>query len=145
MRRMGMIIFALSGIMIFESVYKPTASIEVKITHITHKTGQIEVYLFRNPGNFPVHKDRAYRHQSVSIGSGEVKVMFRDVPYGEYAVSVYQDVNGNGRFDRNFIGMPAEPYALSGEPRFRFGPPLFGDCKIRVEKPLVRLQLELKE
>ena len=37
------------------------------------------------------------------------------VPPGAYAVAVFQDENGNGRLDRNPLGLPTEPYAFSND------------------------------
>lgn len=39
---------------------------------------------------------------------------FRDVPPGAWAALAYQDANGNGRLDRTGLGLPTEPYGLSG-------------------------------
>jgi uncharacterized protein (DUF2141 family) len=35
------------------------------------------------------------------------------LPKGEYAVSVYHDLNGNEKLDKNFFGAPIEPYGFS--------------------------------
>lgn len=32
------------------------------------------------------------------------------------AVTLYQDLNGNGKLDRNVIGIPSEPWGASGKP-----------------------------
>ncbi len=46
------------------------------------------------------------------------------VPYGKYAITVYQDLNVNGETDINFLGIPKEPvgfgnnYKPFGEPKF---------------------------
>ncbi|OYT90992.1 MAG: hypothetical protein CFE43_15385 [Burkholderiales bacterium PBB3] len=34
----------------------------------------------------------------------------------EIAVTVYQDLNDNGKLDSNFLGIPSEPTAASGKP-----------------------------
>jgi len=44
-----------------------------------------------------------------------------DLPNGEYVVSVFQDVNGDGELDSNLFGIPSEPvgktnYSLRGAP-----------------------------
>lgn len=36
-----------------------------------------------------------------------------DIAAGRYALMAYHDVNGNGRIDKNFIGIPREPLAFS--------------------------------
>ena len=53
---------------------------------------------------------------------------------GEYAVSVYHDVNGNGVFDKNWLGIPKEPYGFSRNARKKFGPPEFEDSRIFLDK-----------
>jgi uncharacterized protein (DUF2141 family) len=42
---------------------------------------------------------------------------------GEYAIAVYQDENANTDFDKGALGLPAEPWGLSNNPKVRFGPP----------------------
>lgn len=37
-----------------------------------------------------------------------------DLPFGEYAISVFQDLNTNQRLDMTENQMPAEPWAMSG-------------------------------
>jgi uncharacterized protein (DUF2141 family) len=32
---------------------------------------------------------------------------------GEYVVSVFQDINSNGKLDTNFVGMPKEPVGIA--------------------------------
>ena len=32
------------------------------------------------------------------------------------AVTLYQDTNGNGKLDRNLLGIPSEPWGASGKP-----------------------------
>jgi ABC-type glutathione transport system ATPase component len=39
--------------------------------------------------------------------------VFKDLAPGTYAVSAYQDLNGNQRLDANMVGMPTEPYGFS--------------------------------
>jgi uncharacterized protein (DUF2141 family) len=41
---------------------------------------------------------------------------------GDYAVAVYDDLNGNRRFDHSAIA-PLEPYGFSNDPRLFLGPP----------------------
>ena len=46
------------------------------------------------------------------------------VPSGRYAISVFQDSNGNRQLDSNFLGIPTEKYGFSGNGG-QFGPPSF--------------------
>jgi uncharacterized protein (DUF2141 family) len=51
------------------------------------------------------------------------------LPAGEYALSVFQDVDDDGKLARNFIGLPKEPAGLSNNLRPKFGPPRWKDAK----------------
>ncbi len=46
----------------------------------------------------------------------------------ELAFTVFQDMNGNGRLDMNPMGIPAEPYGVSGRPGF--GAPSWSGAKV---------------
>ncbi|MFC5067457.1 DUF2141 domain-containing protein [Flaviflagellibacter deserti] len=48
---------------------------------------------------------------------------FENVPAGSYAFVGYQDVNSNDTFDKNFVGMPKEPFALSNNAGDKLFPP----------------------
>ena len=45
---------------------------------------------------------------------------------GVFALAVYHDRNGNRRFDRNSLGLPAEPGGFSNNPSTFFGLLLLG-------------------
>ncbi|MEO6817582.1 MAG: DUF2141 domain-containing protein, partial [Edaphobacter sp.] len=47
---------------------------------------------------------------------------------GQYAVTVYLDVNGNHKLDKNFLGIPKEPVGVSNNPKGHMGPPRFDEC-----------------
>ena len=59
---------------------------------------------------------------------GEIVVATVQLPPGEYAVSIFYDVNANGELDTNFIGIPKEPVALSNNAKAKFGPPKYKDA-----------------
>jgi uncharacterized protein (DUF2141 family) len=54
------------------------------------------------------------------------------LPSGTYAVSVYEDLNGNHKLDHNFIGVPREPVGASNNPPGHMGPPRFNECSFRL-------------
>ncbi|MBB5205503.1 uncharacterized protein (DUF2141 family) [Inhella inkyongensis] len=65
--------------------------------------------------------------------AGSVTVTLADLPEGAVvAISALQDLNGNGRMDKNAMGMPVEPYGFSRDAAGSFGPPNFEAAKITV-------------
>ena len=63
---------------------------------------------------------------------GKTVLVYRDLPAGSYALSLFQDDNGNGQLDRNPAGMPTERYGFSRDALGRLGPPAFADARIEL-------------
>jgi uncharacterized protein (DUF2141 family) len=57
-------------------------------------------------------------------------VQFKDLASGDYAVAVYHDANGNGRLDRNRMGMPVEMSGFSNDAQGFMGPPSFDAARL---------------
>jgi uncharacterized protein (DUF2141 family) len=56
---------------------------------------------------------------------------------GVVAISLFQDLNGNGTLDRNAFGIPSEPWGASGKPS-AFSAPTWEATHVPVDgKPLV--------
>ncbi|MGE4306621.1 MAG: DUF2141 domain-containing protein [Novosphingobium sp.] len=57
--------------------------------------------------------------------AGTTTVTVPDVPPGRYAAQAYWDANGNGKADRNFIGMPLELVGFSNDVQVKLSRPKF--------------------
>lgn len=75
----------------------------------------------------------------------ELVVTNVDLPVGEYAVSIYYDVNGNKDLDTNFIGIPKEPIALSNNATAKFGPPRYKDAVFLLPEEGVTQRIKMTE
>lgn len=74
--------------------------------------------------------------------SNKTVLLFRGLPPGRYAVSVYHDENGNGKLDTNPIGIPLEHTGFTRDAQGRMGPPAFDDAALDVQADTtVTLQL----
>ena len=60
----------------------------------------------------------------------KVVLVYRDLPAGRYALSVFHDENGNGKLDANVAGIPLERYGFSRDARGPMGPPSFADAAV---------------
>ncbi|MBV9841985.1 MAG: DUF2141 domain-containing protein [Sphingomonadaceae bacterium] len=56
---------------------------------------------------------------------GSVTLTLPSVPPGRYAIQAFHDRNGNGKVDRNFLGIPTEPVGFSNDAPLHMGPPKF--------------------
>jgi uncharacterized protein (DUF2141 family) len=57
------------------------------------------------------------------------------LPYGEYAVTLFVDFNGNKKLDKNFLGIPKEQYGFSNNVMGKMSPPTFNQAKFAISGP----------
>lgn len=62
---------------------------------------------------------------------------------GLFAIAIYHDRNANADFDKTGIGLPAEPWGLSNNPKARFGPPPIEKALFEVTEAGATLAIKL--
>ena len=112
----------------------------VNVDNIRSTNGTVRVALFNSEKEF---LNEPFLSHSKNATVGEMKFEFEEVPNGEYTVSIYQDVNKNGELDKNFMGIPNEPYGISREGKQMFGPPSYNDAKFSLANTNARLTISL--
>lgn len=100
-------------------------TLNIDVTNIKSATGKVFVALFDANG-FAANK--SLRGAVAEVTGDTMRVSFEGVVPGTYGVKVYHDVNGNGKLDRNLIGIPSEPYGFSNDAPARMGPPRWADA-----------------
>ena len=109
--------------------------IEVVFRGLRNSLGKVTCYLFRGKDGFPENKDKTVAVLSVPIADKQAKVVFSNLPPGEYAVAILHDENENKAMDYNFIGMPKEGWAFSNLPSGVFRKPKFDECAFKLDCP----------
>jgi len=66
------------------------------------------------------------------------------LPPGDYAISVLQDLNGNRKLDTNFIGIPTEPSGSSNDAPAKWSAPKFKDAVVTVGNQPMELRITLR-
>lgn len=84
----------------------------VHASGFAHARGHAVANLFREEDDV-LKPDKAYRRVSAEIHDGSAAIIFPDLSYGKYAVSVFHDENDNGTLDHNVLRFPAEPLGFS--------------------------------
>ena len=118
-------ILILFSIVIFSfSAFMPLNQKELlnfKITNIKKNSGKVVVEIYNTKSSW---LKIPFRTATLSANQNCEIALFQ-VPYGRYAVTVYQDSNNNGEADMNFLGIPKElvgfgnNYKPFGEPKFK--------------------------
>lgn len=83
----------------------------VKVSGVVVGRGDVWVRAFDSRREFPLGNFR-----SAGFAPGQaaaVEVALPGLPSGRYALAAFQDFNGNGELDTNFMGVPQEPYGFS--------------------------------
>ena len=55
--------------------------------------------------------------------------------YGEYAVTLFVDLDGNKKLNKNFLGIPKEQYGFSNNVMGKMSPPTFDQAKFAIAGP----------
>jgi len=87
---------------------------------------------------------KAFMWKRVLINSGKAEHAFKDLPFGEYAVKVYHDENGNNKLDKNLFGIPKEAYGISNNARGTFGPPDYKKALFILDKTDMTVRVTVK-
>jgi len=72
-----------------------------------------------------------------------VVIVFENLPYGNYAVSVLHDENSNGKMEKNFFGIPKEGFAFSNNYAPKIKAPSFTDAMISLKKSRMTADLTM--
>jgi uncharacterized protein (DUF2141 family) len=100
------------------------ASLDVTVTGLRNKKGNILVCLTANSKAFPdCSKDSKSLKRTVKANAGGT-ISFADVAPGTYALSLIHDENANGKLDTS-LAIPSEGFGFSRNPKITFGPPSF--------------------
>lgn len=101
-------------------------TLEVNIANLKNQQGTLNVALYNSEDSY---LKKPFKAQSVKLYKNQVKVIFENIPAGEYAVSLYHDENENKKMDSNFMGIPKEGYGFSNNPSSMFGPASYEKAK----------------
>jgi uncharacterized protein (DUF2141 family) len=99
--------------------------LHVRVVNLRNSTGQVICTLWNSPLAFPTDSSRALGQIAVPIKDNAAVCNFGGLAPGKYALVAFHDENSNGKFDRNWLGLPKEGYAFSNNVRPVFSPPSF--------------------
>ena len=104
---------------------------KLKIQGLKSTKGAVAVALYDHPDKF-LEKEFTSIHQEIE--DENLEITFKNIPAGTYAISMFHDENNNKVMDKNFMGIPSEPYAFGNNARGIFGPPDFSESSVQVHE-----------
>ncbi|WP_210518385.1 DUF2141 domain-containing protein [Hymenobacter terricola] len=121
-----------------------TASVTVVVSALVSTTSTVKLYFYNTRAGFLKHGQWAFSKSVKPEGKSEFSLPV-DLPKGEWAVAITQDMNNNDKIDKNFLGIPTEPYAFSNNVRPTIAAPDFNECKFMVDGPGKVVSIVLKD
>ena len=120
-----------------------TGNLEVEITNIQKAEGQMFIAIFNQEDGFPNDTSKMFKKVMLPVFSKNFKHTFWDLPFGTYSISVFQDLNSNNAIDKNFFGVPEEPFGFSTNYKPIISAPDFDDCDFRFASATETHSIEL--
>lgn len=120
------------------------AELQVNVRNLLPDQGALLLALFQTEQGFPDKPQPTQPQQQVPIKGGQAMATFKDLLPGRYAVVVVQDLNGNGRVDYNFVGMPKEPYGASNNRVPALSPPKFEEALVQVGPDRTTITIDVR-
>lgn len=105
------------------------ATMRIQFTNVNAARGSIYVAVYDQPNNFLDEKEVRFQKIVPVSELGDLHITLSELPAGTYAISCFHDVNGNGKMDKNFLGIPTEPYGFSNNARPTFRAPSWEEAK----------------
>lgn len=108
---------------------KNTGTLTLTVTGLRNNNGMVLASVFKNPDGFPHEREKSLQHIKVPINKNTSEVIFRNIPFGYYAIGIIHDENNNNKMDFGIFHIPKEGYGASNNANGTFGPPDFNDAK----------------
>ena len=140
-------ILSLSVIVLLLFSFKPVekAKLKIKFTNMERAEGTMNIAVFRGAKGFPDNKKSVVYKKVVKVTAKDMEVTLDGIAYGNYAVVVLQDLNGNKEADMNAIGIPKEPFGFSNNPSLFKGKPDYDDVSFDIDSETKEISIEIKD
>ena len=121
-----------------------TGDLTITVTSLANSNGQIRAALYNRAEGFPMDNSKIYKTVSIAAEKPRTVLVFKDVPFGTYAVAVLHDENENGEMDSNVFGYPQEGYGVSNNQIPSFSAPSFEDARFELQEKNQKLLINLR-
>jgi len=118
------------------------AVLTLQIEGIEQSAGYMMVAVYDEADQF-LSKNMFDGSKNKVNNTGTMKISL-ELPFGEYGISVFHDIDADGELDTNLIGIPKEPTGFSNNAKGKFGPPKYEQVKFSFTESGQRLVIRLE-
>lgn len=131
MKSLGLIIMMMAGLAITKiGAISRDQETAVHISGIRSSKGNILINIFRSTEEYEQQQPfKTLTFDKTNLQNGELNLRVK-VAKGVYGFTMIDDENGNGKLDKNMIGMPKEGFGFSNFYMEKLKKPAFDQFKI---------------
>ncbi|HEY0265342.1 MAG TPA: DUF2141 domain-containing protein [Rhizomicrobium sp.] len=115
-----------------EPITPAPGTLVITIHDVSPKGGMLRLGLY-DEARYPDDDAAPVASADVKAEMGLTTITLTNVPAGTYAIETFQDVNGNGKMDTSWLGIPLEPFGFSRDAKPHLSKPDFAKVKFTVE------------
>ncbi len=112
---LGYLIAVVASTAAFAAHAAEPACIQVEVQNLRPQEGTLMIAAYTDAADYKARKS-ATSLQVRAGASTTQSVQLCGLTGESVALSMYQDLNGNGKLDTSILGMPIEPWGASGKP-----------------------------
>jgi uncharacterized protein (DUF2141 family) len=111
-----------------------TVTLTVNVTRLRSASGDVRIAVFRSAEGFPSDTRAAVIYKAaIDPDTRASRLVIEGLPPGDCAVMAFHDENGNGKLDKNLVGIPKEDYGASNNRPKKMRAPTFDEAKFLLE------------
>jgi uncharacterized protein (DUF2141 family) len=118
---------------------------EIKVTNIENGHGTLYIAILDSAEGWLKSdtESEPFRDITQTVSStDDLLINVQGLPPGQYAISLFHDLDSDSEMDKNFIGFPKEPFGFSA-PMGKFGPPTFDEAAVEFSGGNARVKIVL--
>jgi uncharacterized protein (DUF2141 family) len=118
------------------------SQLTVSVENIRVDSGTVLIALYNSKKTFN-NTGSMYREGRAKVKNEIAVFTFENLAEGDYAISLFQDINDNNMLDKTSFGIPHEPYGFSNNASGTFGPPPYKKARFRYNGRPMELSIKL--
>ncbi len=123
-----------------------TGTLQVKVEYLQNANAPIRLALYDHEQNF-LQEGKSVKGVVLQVAAPSKSTIHREtkLPFGSYALAVYQDLNGDGQLNKNKLGIPTEPYGFSNNVKSKWRSPKFAEAAFAFQRDEQQVNIVLQK
>jgi uncharacterized protein (DUF2141 family) len=105
-----------------------TTTVTIQVNNVQVGKGSIVLNIYDKEASF---FKTTYVSKTQTAVNSSLKFSL-EIPNGRYAISIFQDIDNNGKLNQGWFDIPIEPVGFGNNFKPSFSQPRFNDCAVNV-------------